>query len=441
MERRMLCLAVAAATAFAGRARPAAAQEVRTVTLAEALQLAGRDQPGVVQARQNVRIAQAGERVAFGAFLPTITASAGSTTSGSGTTRIDQASGRVLSSGTSYADNAGINASISLFTGFQRGANRRAAQATTELRDANLLQQQYAIALAAKQAYFAALEAAELVGVAQTQLRLTEEQVKLTSERLRLGATTRSDSLRAMVTHANAQLALINAQNSLQNAQVNLARTIQVPGRVMAVPDTGLEARLGTLDTAQLHRDAVATAPSIRQAEASVRNARAALSAQRAVWMPTLSASASNRWSRNDSLFFGGGGAAFTRAWSVGLSLNYSLFNGFQRESNIITADANATSAEATLRDARLALEASLIQQVSALNSAAASIDVSRVSVAAAEEDLRMQRERYRLGAVTIIEVLTSQTSLEQAQVNLVTTRYNYLVARAQIEALVGRGL
>jgi outer membrane protein TolC len=52
-----------------------------------------------------------------------------------------------------------------------------------------------------------------------------------------------------------------------------------------------------------------------------------------------------------------------------------------------------------------------------------------------------MQRERYRLGAVTIIEVLTSQGNLDQAQVDLVQARYDYLVARAQIEAVVGHSL
>lgn len=441
MRRRTLFIAVVAAAALSALPRRAPAQDVHTVTLAEALDLARRSQPSVVQARQNVRIAEAGERVALGAFLPTITATGGSTTSGSSATRFDATSGRLLPVGTSYADNAGISGSLNLFTGFQRGANRRAAGATTDLREAAQLQEEYAIALATKQAFFATLEDSELVSVQQTQLRLTEEQLRLVSERLRLGATTRSDSLRAMVIHANAQLALIQAQSNLRNAQTNLARAIQLPGLVMAVRDSSLELRLPQLDTAQLRRDANSTAPSVRQAEATVAVARATVSANRAAWLPTLSANASNRWSRNDSLFFGGGGANFVRTWSLGLTLSYPLFNGFQRESNIVTADANAVSAEAALRDARLALDASLIQQLSALDAASTSIDVARASVTAAEEDLRMQTERYRLGAVTIIEVLTSQANMQQAQVNLVTARYNYLVAHAQIEALVGHSL
>jgi outer membrane protein len=279
--------------------------------------------------------------------------------------------------------------------------------------------------------------------------------------RLSLGATTRSDSLRAMVTQANAQLGLINAQNSLRTAQANLARAIQVPGLVMATADTTLEARLSTLDTSTLMNDALASAPAVRQADAATDAARATVGVNRAAYLPTATISLGNTWASGqapgqiqhidttvtprDTTFVPSTNSPFSgqyaSGWSARFTVTYPLFNNLSRETNYITADANLQSAIASARDARLALQASLLQQLSALGAAAASIDVSRVSVQAAEEDLRMQTERYRLGAVTIIEVLTSQASLEQAQVNLVSARYNYLVAKAQIEALVGHSL
>ena len=66
---------------------------------------------------------------------------------------------------------------------------------------------------------------------------------------------------------------------------------------------------------------------------------------------------------------------------------------------------------------------------------------IASVNVAAATEDLRVQQERYRVGAGTILDLLTSQAALTQAQTNLVQARFNYLIARAQLEALVGRSL
>ena len=59
----------------------------------------------------------------------------------------------------------------------------------------------------------------------------------------------------------------------------------------------------------------------------------------------------------------------------------------------------------------------------------------------AAQEDLRVQQERYRLGAATIVDVLTSQEALNQAEVDAVTARFDYVRARAQISALIGRTL
>jgi outer membrane protein len=412
--------------------------DVPRVTMAEALRLAAQNAPAMVQARQNVRVASWGQRTALGAFLPNFSASgSGSKASAA---RYNSATGQITSNNlTPYAESFGLSANVNLFTGFQRGANVRAAAATMDLREAAQLQQQYATALSAKQAFFAALANEELVTVAETQLRQSSEQLKLTSEKLRLGATTRSDSLSAMVNFGSSQLQLIQARANLQYAQVNLGRIIGLDGAIAPVPDSTLELRLGTLDTGALRREALSTAPSVRQADASLAAARASRAAQRAQWFPTVSASWRQSWSRAVPSI--GDSIPFVSNWNIGLSLSFPLFNGFQRESSIASADANVIIATANLRDARLALDASLTQTIAGLNSASQQIDIARSSVAAAQENMRMQQERYRLGTSTIVDLLTTQTALNQAQANLVQARYNYLVARAQIEALVGHAL
>jgi outer membrane protein TolC len=433
---RAMTVAVLCAAGLGGVAM---AQEPRRVTLAEALDLAVRAQPAMVQARQDVRVAQAQERQAFGAFLPTISSSASSNKAG--TTRINATTGQVQDVPSYWNSQVGFSASYNIFTGFQRGAVRRQTRSTSEQRDATLLRQEYAVALQTKQVFFQALRGAALVSVQQTRLRSAEEQLRLTAERLRLGATTRSDSLRARVEYGNAQLALIQAQNDFRDAQANLGRAIQVEGPVLPVYDSTLEARVADPDTAVLRREAQAAAPSIREAEAALAAARAAHSASRSAYLPTLAISGAYNWAAADNLSTQPFRGRYLDTWNFRLTASYPIFNGFQRETSVITADAGVEAAEARLRDARLALDASLTQALAALEAAAARIDIARVSVQAAEEDLRLQRERYRLGAVTIIEVLASQGNLDQAQVDLVQARYDYLVARAQVEALVGHGL
>jgi outer membrane protein len=460
------CIAVSASGLSAQQPAPPPAQPAAPsayqppagmprVTLAEALRLAAQAAPAMVQARQGVRTARAQQRQALGAYLPSVNVSGNE---GYTPVRIDATTGGAASAGqtTPYNQRYGYSLSLPLFTGFQRGANQRAARATTDQREAAQLQQEYATALSAKQAFFTALADAELVTVGQAQLRRSEQQLRLTSEKLRLGATTRADSLTAMVDYGNSQLQLIQAQANLQYAQVTLGRTIGVDGAVAPVPDTALEVRVGALDTLALRREALATAPSIRQAEASLVAATASVSATRAQYYPTITASFSQSWSRalnhtfspvpytlynNAGDSVGTNFMRFTSSKSLSVGLSFPIFNGFSRETNMITADANVIMAQANLRDARLALDASLTQAVSGMSSASQQIDIARASVAAAEENLRMQQERYRLGTSTIVDLLTTQTALNQAQANLVQARYNYLIARAQIEALVGHSL
>ena len=49
--------------------------------------------------------------------------------------------------------------------------------------------------------------------------------------------------------------------------------------------------------------------------------------------------------------------------------------------------------------------------------------------------------DRYQVGASTLLDLLASQTLVNQARQNLIRARYDQRVAKAQLEALVGRSL
>jgi outer membrane protein len=61
--------------------------------------------------------------------------------------------------------------------------------------------------------------------------------------------------------------------------------------------------------------------------------------------------------------------------------------------------------------------------------------------VQAAQEDLRVQQQRYNLGSSTQLEVTTSQNALNAARQSLIQARLDYRTARAQIEAIIGQDL
>jgi outer membrane protein len=125
----------------------------------------------------------------------------------------------------------------------------------------------------------------------------------------------------------------------------------------------------------------------------------------------------------------------------VWLSLFLPLFNQFQREQQVVQAWVNEDNATAALRDARLGVRADLVQLLGVFRSAEERTASQVATLEAAEEDLRVQQQRYTAGGSTQLDVLTSQTQLDQARRDLIRARYDLRVARAQLEALVGRDL
>jgi outer membrane protein len=126
---------------------------------------------------------------------------------------------------------------------------------------------------------------------------------------------------------------------------------------------------------------------------------------------------------------------------SLGFSVNYPLFNNYTREQQVITAKIAEDNATAQLRDAQFLARQNLITQLGNLRTAETRIMIQRASVAAAEEDLRVQQERYQLGASTLLQLLTSQNTLNSSRAALIQARLDARTARAQIEALIGREL
>ena len=421
-------------TAVAAQQKPAAGQPGQLqVSLVEAVRRALDVQPAMVQARGDARNAGANKRSAWGAFLPTVTTTASA--SRSNQDRFDPNSTTRLPPG--YAYSGGLFASVQLFDGFQRFANLRATSATEDAASAGLTNQRYQTTLATQQAFFTALADGELVRVAEAQLQRGKEELQIAVNKFQAGAATRSDTLTATVDLGNARLALLQAQANLATAQASLGRQIGVDQPVTAVPDSTFPE---LPDTTTLRSSAQATAPVVSQADAQARAARAQTWNARSLYWPTLSLSYNNSRtgvnSPNLPLF---NGYPETFVWRF--SLQWILFNGFGHEQSQVAANVSRDIAEAQAADARRLVNAQLTQQLAALTTAYAQITIVGTNVAAATEALRVTQERYKLGAGTLLDLLTAEANMTQAQVNQVQSRYNYLIARAQVEALVGHPL
>jgi len=417
----LLCAALAA---------PAAAQQV-DVTLADAIQRALAAQPAMVSSLGEVRNANATKRGAWGAFLPSLSMSASALNSSSG--RIDPSTGLPLPAN-SYTGT--LSASLNLFDGFNRIFNVKASSAASDAAAAGLVNQRYQTTLATQQSFFTALANEALVRVAQANFDRSKEALQIAVNRFQAGAATRSDTLTAVVDLGNARLALLQAQANLATAQGNLARQIGVNGSARAVADSTFPP---LPDTAGLRAAALAKAPIVTQADAQARAASADVWNARSQYWPSFTVGYSTTSTGTNSPQLPILSSPEAHAWRF--ALTWTLFDGLQRERSQVSASAARDLANAQAADARRQVDAQLTQYLAGVFTAYAQIGISDANVDAAAEALRVQQERYRLGAGTLLDLLTAESDMTQAQVLQVQARYNYVTARAQVEALVGRAL
>jgi outer membrane protein len=320
----------------------------------------------------------------------------------------------------------------------------RRINATADVADVSAVSARFDASLQVKQQFYAALAARESAAAAKAQLEQAEQQLKASTARLAAGVATKSDSLRSTILVGNARLAVLTAENDLRVATASLTRVAGSSTPITASPDDTLDTPL-TLPTDDELAMLASDGPAVRLASANVAVARAAKRGQKSTYLPTVSMGYNYSFSQNAGGFVGRnlllvGGDNASRQ-TMNFNIGYQLFNGFARESQTVQADVTLANAEAQLRDAQLAARQNLTSFVRSLQNAQARVQVQLAAIAASEEDLRVQQQRYALGASTLLDLLTSQTQLNQARQALIQARLDGRVARAQLSSLVGREL
>lgn len=412
------------------------ADSLTPISLEAAVAAAQLNSPAAVQARGSIVTSQSGVRSAYGAFLPSVNLSLGANQSSG---QRQGPTGSLIDYTAPRSYSTGLNSSITLFDG-SRFADLASARANVTAAEASEIASRFRIALDVKTAYYNALAARESEGAARAELEQAEQQLRAASARVRAGSATRSDSLRSVIAVGNARLAVLTAQNAVRTSSAALTRLVASPTPVTASATDTLEQISATpLDTTQVMHLAE-NGPLVEQAEAQYTAAQAVTRGARGNYLPTVDLGYRRSGSGFDAGYgFGGGELAQSNTWTLGLSL--PLFNNFAREDQLTRARVQEEVAEANLRDARFLSRQNLVQQLGVLRTAEVRVQIQQASVAAAEEDVRVQQQRYNLGASTLLDLLTSQSALNSARSALIQARLDYRTARAQIEAIIGQDL
>lgn len=400
----------------------------RVVTLREAVELALRNSPTAVQAEVATDNAQVALRQTLGAFLPSF--NLGSTYANSSNQRFDQATGQLVSQNYS----AQATGSFEVFSFGRRFAERRAAGARLESAIAQQTDQEFTVALATTQLFYQVAANGELVRAAQARLERARAQLEFARVRLELGTVTRSDVLRAELELGNAELALLDAQVARTTSGLRLGRQIGVEGEVAAASDALPVSAPGLPAMTDLIGIAEQAAPPVQAARAGVRDQEAQKWSALSRFAPSLRISGGYDWFAFDF-------PPSNQSWSYRLSLSLPVFDGFAREATLWRNQAQRRLAEARYRDAVLGARVEVEDTYRRIGAAQQRVRIAERGLELAREDLRVQEERYQLGAATILDLQASQVALADAENTWVLERQNLGIALAQLEAVLGRSI
>lgn len=473
--------------------RPVLPSIPQSLTLDEALELALRYNRTYRQVANDRSSANWGVRNAYTAlFVPSLSTSLGFGYRGPGSQEFGGATFALESStiGSDYSVN--LNWQLSGTTLTRPGlakAQQRATVAQIEGAENNLRAD-------VQRQYLAALQAEAQVRIVQIQVTRNDEFLRLAQARFQVGQATMLDVRQAEVAKGQAEVSLLQARQMVLVEKLRLFQQLGLPApedpNVITLPDS-FPVTEPTWALSDLLRSADEGNPDVAVLEARAAAARSSEKSAKAQWFPTLNFSAG--WSgytyeytnpdflvagarnslngtitecefiNNDLLNPGAsplpcpapltaedeqriiaGNSVFPfnftgQPFSARVSLSLPIFNQFSRESQISQASQQADDARERAEDQRLIVRTNVSEAYYGLIAAYQAIGIQETNRVAAQEQLRLATERYRVGSGTFFELLDAQVAEQRAEADYINAIYAYHRAIAALEAAVGRPL
>lgn len=492
MRTLVLALAVSAMAPGAILAQANTAPTGAQLTLDEAITLARRNNPVYLSTANNRRTADAAVRSAKAQLLPSADASFGGRYQQSGQQVVSGLSFSSSSSTVQSSYNLGLNYRINRSTFL----TPKAAVANREAVEADINGSAEQLRADVTQQYLSALQAEARAALQDTLVLTAQAQLDLANAKVQVGSGTSLDIRRAEVALGQTQVALLRERNNVEIEKLRLYQLMGVPQPENAKLVTDFPIVTPKFDLTALLDDARRQNPAITALRARERSANLDVDVAKSAYTPTLSMSTGwggNSYQYTNSDFLVGQAQQgllqaqascfqsdsirtavglpsgncngpkyqFTTAQAdriraennqfpfkfnrspFGLSaqLSLPLFDNFAREERVQQAAVAKDDAIYNVKAKDLAMTADVTQAFRTLQTSIQTVALQETNASKAKEELAFAEERYKVGASTFLDVVTSRGSYEQALIDRVNAVYDYHKAFAALENAVGHPL
>lgn len=409
-------------------ALPLDASAARVLTLEQALAIA---------AEKNHDVAKAGEYAKYvlgkyveerSAVLPQIGLNVGITASR------DNGQPSFAGGGINQYDrNLGISLSQPLYTWGKIGAAIRAAEIGKSTAREQLRLAQQAARRDVTTTFCNVLLAKELLRLSSDNLKQKERHAEESRKKFAAGVATDYDVLAAEVALENARPALIKAENQLRMSRERLRFLLVLDDEVDA---TGfLEPKISALPSLEaVQKSALTMRPGLLDLGHRVGIYGELVTIAAADNKPRLDLKGSAGWHQLEMGNMTNDGVA----WNIGVYLTFPFFDGLKTSGRVQQARSDLATQEIEKRKLQESIRLEARTSLNELQEAAEVLNALSGTVRQAERLLQMAEKGYELGVKIRLEVDDAQNSLLQAQINRAKAATDYMIARVNLDWVMG---
>ena len=438
---RKILLATVALCAFGiAKAQNAqAAKDTLTLTLDKALTIALDENPTIKVAAEEIALKKVASKEAWQSLLPEASLNGSlDHTIKAAEMKLNDMSFKMGQDGTNTA-NAGLSINLPLFA----PAVYRAMSMTKtdiELAVEKSRASELDLINQVTKAYYQLMLAQDSYEVLQGSYKLAEDNFNVVNAKYQQGAVSEFDKISAEVQMRSIKPNVISAVNAVTLAKLQLKVLMGITADVDIKTDDNLTNYESMLFANQLKEEdmSLENNTTMKQFELNMKLLEKNVKSLKTNFMPTLSMSFSYQYQSlyNPNINF------FDYTWSNSSSLMFNLSIPLYRASNFT----KVKSARIQMRQLdwnRIDTERKLnMQVVSYRNNMTASSEQvvsNKENVMQAEKAVQIAGKRYEVGKGTVLELNSSQVSLTQAQLTYNQSIYDYLVAKADLDQVLGK--
>ena len=438
--KKMLLTAMAlCAFGFAKAQTEQTTQNTLTLTLDKALEIALDENPTIKVAAEEIALKKVASKEAWQSLLPEASLNGSlDHTIKAAEMKLNDMSFKMGQDSTNTA-NAGLSINLPLFA----PAVYRAMSMTKtdiELEVETSRASELDLINQVTKAYYQLMLAQDSYEVLQGSYKLAEDNFNVVNAKYQQGAVSEFDKISAEVQMRSIKPNVISAANAVTLAKLQLKVLMGITADVDIKTDDNLTNYESMLFANQLKEEdmSLENNTTMKQFELNMKLLEKNVKSLKTNFMPTLSMSFSYQYQSlyNPNINF------FDYTWSNSSSLMFNLSIPLYRASNFT----KVKSARIQMRQLdwnRIDTERKLnMQVVSYRNNMTASSEQvvsNKENVMQAEKAVQIAGKRYEVGKGTVLELNSSQVSLTQAQLTYNQSIYDYLVAKADLDQVLGK--